>query len=278
MTGVEVRDDILERPGTALFPSGRVPFVPDLRHLAFRHLELLYGTVDLVVPSDYYFMNPPVTSLEDLNAQSSLHGSSSRHHPSAPSTRPASPSLYGSSNPVVEAPRPDFGEAPTGLLAGLALAPGDPSMKKVERKPEGLKVVFLLDVSWNAGKSGLISEWCEGVKRSLYGEDGVAGDEDSEGSSLVVVGGDETVAGACRLAEGTQVAFMTFDRSVHFYDFTVSRASAKEDGADQRRETHRANSPRFPALRSVLSRTRNDANHVGSRGGLLPCESRPVLR
>ncbi|KAL7416970.1 hypothetical protein BDY24DRAFT_426217 [Mrakia frigida] len=214
MTGVEVRDDILERP------------------------ELLYGTVDLVVPSEYNFLNPAVSSLPDLNAQLSHHPSaSSRHHPfstSTNSTRPPSPSLYGSnSNPSAnEPPRPDFGEAPSGLIAGLALAPGDPSIKRVERKPEGLKVVFLLDVSWNAGKSGLIGEWSEAVRKTLYGEQEGArggGDEGSEGSSLVVVGGDETGAAAgsgCRLAEGTQVAFMTFDRAVHFYDFTSSREHA----------------------------------------------------
>ena len=119
-------------------------------------------------------------------------------------------------------------------------------MKRVERKPEGLKVVFLLDVSWNAGKSGLIGEWCEGVRKTLYGEQEGAGggaDEGSEGSSLVVVGGDETGAAAgagCRLAEGTQVACMTFDRAVHFYDFTVScwnelGEQAEESDASRRR-------------------------------------------
>lgn len=232
--------DQVRRTPLSLFslPSSSYFGLSELVSSAFT--ELLYGTVDLVVPSEYNFMNPAVSSLPDLNAQLSHHpSSSSRHHPfstSTGSTRPPSPSLYGSnSNPSAnEPPRPDFGEAPSGLLAGLALAPGDPSLKRVERKPEGLKIVFLLDVSWNAGKSGMIGEWCEGVRKTLYGEEGAVGggDEGSEGSSLVVVGGDETgaVGAGCRLAEGTQVAFMTFDRAVHFYDFTVSPVPRAQGG------------------------------------------------
>ena len=170
-------------------------------------------------------MNPPVTSPTDLNAQISHHASSSHsraaHLQPAASTssRAPSPSPYG--NPINEpAPRPDFGEAPSGLLSTLALAPGDASTKRVERTPEGLKVVFVLDVSWNSGKSGLISEWCEGLKKTLFTDE----QEDGSEGSVVVVGGDEAGAtGGCRLAKGTQVAFITFDQSVHFWDFTVSR-------------------------------------------------------
>lgn len=157
------------------------------------HPELLYGTVDMEVPSDYYFPNPPSSSVTELNA---LPTASQRKPETAvPQQAPSSSASNPWSNALPESLRPDFGKAPTGLLANLTL--GEPSVKEL-RQPSALNYVFALDVSWNAGKCGLVREWCEGLRAVLFGEEGV------------------------RLPVGCRVAFVTFDETVHFYEFSVS--------------------------------------------------------
>ncbi|CED84222.1 transport protein sec24 [Phaffia rhodozyma] len=179
------------------------------------HPELLHGTVDLEVPSEYYFPNLPPTSETDLNA---IH--SSKHSKKPDLTTTAQPNQqsqsstesYGAntwSSTLPESIRPDFGKAPTGLLANLTL--GDQDAKEL-RQPRPLRYVFALDVSWNSGKCGLIKEWCEGLREILYSK---AKDGEDEGE------------GEVRLEEGCRVGIMTFDESIHFYDFTETRETAQ---------------------------------------------------
>ena len=62
-----------------------------------------------------------------------------------------------------------------------------------------MNYVFLIDVSYEAIMSGLVSSVCTGILRTLYGGEG-------EGC----------------WPTASKVAIITFDRVLHFYDVSVS--------------------------------------------------------
>jgi protein transport protein SEC24 len=80
------------------------------------------------------------------------------------------------------------------------------------RPPEPMRHVFAIDVSWQSAQSGVIQEVAKSIKAILYGED--------EGGDLKV-DGEEGVQSAGKLARGSKVAIITFDRTVHFYNMRV---------------------------------------------------------
>ena len=62
------------------------------------------------------------------------------------------------------------------------------------RKPNPLRMLLVLDVSHSAVQSGLLASVCADLNKILFEE----------------------------LAQGTRVAIMTFDTSLHFYNLSVS--------------------------------------------------------
>ena len=73
------------------------------------------------------------------------------------------------------------------------------------REPAPMSYIFAIDVSWNAVKSGLVREITQGIKQALYGSEG-----------------DEALFG---LPEGSKVGIVTFDRTIHYYNLSVSEQS-----------------------------------------------------
>lgn len=69
------------------------------------------------------------------------------------------------------------------------------------RPPAPMNYVFLIDVSYEAVISGLVSSACTGILQTLYGAEGEAS--------------------GCWPA-ASKVAIITFDRVLHFYDTSVS--------------------------------------------------------
>jgi protein transport protein SEC24 len=72
------------------------------------------------------------------------------------------------------------------------------------RRPQSIGRVFAVDVSWSAGKTGIISEVCKSIKTMLYGDTPVSQGQTSQPPPT------------------GRVAIMTYDRSLHFYDLSVS--------------------------------------------------------
>ncbi len=71
------------------------------------------------------------------------------------------------------------------------------------RRPQLIGRVFAIDVSWAAGKAGIIAQVCKSIKTVLYGE---------------TAGGDGQ---ASHPTPAGRVAILTYDRSLHFYDLAV---------------------------------------------------------
>lgn len=83
----------------------------------------------------------------------------------------------------------------------------DPSnLGATPREPQPMNYIFAIDVSWTSGKCGLVREVVTGLKELFYPH----------------VSEDTSVGTALGLPVGSKVAIMTFDRTVQFYNLTVS--------------------------------------------------------
>ena len=90
--------------------------------------------------------------------------------------------------------------APKRLLHSFQ-SPDPPLPDESTRPPAPMNYVFLIDVSYEAVVSGMVSSACTGILQALYGTEGEAS--------------------GCWLA-ASKLAIITFDRVLHFYDISVS--------------------------------------------------------
>ena len=79
------------------------------------------------------------------------------------------------------------------------------------KEPVALHWLFLIDVSQEAITRGFLEAFCEGILGALYGDP-------EEGSTDGSPNGDSLNR---RLPQGSKVGFVTFDKSVHFYNCSV---------------------------------------------------------
>lgn len=136
--------------------------------------ELKFGTVDFAAPRSYWASNP--SSILDASGLSTTGAD-----------------LLASLNEAVA-------ERSGTNIAGQDLKQKQREKAKQKedehaRRPLPIGRVFAIDVSWNAVRSGMIQEVCEGIRRGLYEEEGQV--------------------------EG-RIAIVTFDRAVHYYNLSVS--------------------------------------------------------
>lgn len=78
------------------------------------------------------------------------------------------------------------------------------------KEPVGLRWLFVIDVSQEAVNRGFLEACCEGIMGALYGGEGEDEDEDSDAPKK-------------RIPKGSKVGIITYDKSVHFYNLSVSR-------------------------------------------------------
>jgi protein transport protein SEC24 len=83
------------------------------------------------------------------------------------------------------------------------------------RQPEPMRYVFVIDVSSEAVKSGLVHSACAALLDILYGPT----EQTEQGDNL-------DTGGPC-FPSGSQIAVITFDRTLHFYNLSV-RESEKD--------------------------------------------------
>ena len=82
------------------------------------------------------------------------------------------------------------------------------------KEPVGLRWLFLIDVSQEAVNRGFLFAFCQGVLEALYGEDEAAQSEEQNN-------GDAAEARR-RLAPGSKVGFVAYDRAMQFFNCSVS--------------------------------------------------------
>lgn len=75
------------------------------------------------------------------------------------------------------------------------------------KEPVGLRQLFLLDVSQESVKRGLLRAMCDGIIDALYGDE--EGDDESTGAPVQ------------KVPEGSKIGIVTFDKEVHFYNLSV---------------------------------------------------------
>lgn len=130
-------------------------------------------------------------------------------------------------------------------VPGEYFAPTDPSGVRVDRndrpelllgtceflvpkeywskEPVPLRYLFVIDVSAEAVQRGFLHGVCDGIVAALYGdsaEDGHTSAEDADNTS-----GETRSA---KVPAGAKVGFMTFDRTIHFYDTSASMSTPRQ--------------------------------------------------
>lgn len=81
---------------------------------------------------------------------------------------------------------------------------------KASRPPQPMRYIFAIDVSYEAVQSGLVHSACAGLLKILYGPTDQSGQTDSPSSGF---------------PPASQIAVITFDRTLHFYNLSVRTQS-----------------------------------------------------
>lgn len=110
--------------------------------------------------------------------------------------------------------------ATEGIALSKSMTVNDQRQKAAEsltRPPEPLKIVFAIDVSWTAGRSGMLTEVLEGIRDVLYGSE-----EENEAAHEASQDPDgHPVPPRLKVPAGAKIAILTYDRTVHFYNLKV---------------------------------------------------------
>lgn len=97
------------------------------------------------------------------------------------------------------------------------------------RPPTPLKYLFAIDVSENSVKSGLLNAACHAIRRILYGYEGGEGEADHSSA----------------FPPSNEVAIITFDRAIHFYNLSVRFTRSFVAISRYIRAHHDSHSPAF---------------------------------
>jgi protein transport protein SEC24 len=151
------------------------------------HPELRKGTVDFLVPSQYWAPVPPKRLIHAFVPVTIENDESSASRKSGESKAPQLP---------------------------------NESISTATRKPGPMNCVFALDVSYEAVQSGFLTSACKIILDILYGGGVSQPSHEDEEDDVEVSEPDPQIFSTWK--HGGKVAIITFDRELCFYDLSVS--------------------------------------------------------
>lgn len=195
-----------------------------------QRIELQRGTVEFVVPKEYWAIQskPPASvmlsvapALADTATAKlsplpdfSQHGGTDGAGSFAGSTM----GFSGQSGQAAKAAT----KAASDALGNFSIGPG----RTTVRAPRPLAYLFAIDVSFSAVRCGSLHATTESIREALYGpreeSNGANGSSEAETSIAAATAGP-----GFGLPHGSRVAFLTFDRSLHFYNLSAELDSAQ---------------------------------------------------
>ncbi|KDN43108.1 hypothetical protein K437DRAFT_274996 [Tilletiaria anomala UBC 951] len=209
--------------------------------------ELKFGTVEFEVPKEYWAIQakPPHSALLPVAPASSIT-ETARLTPKPPHELGASGGAAQSAAAAAAAPNTPLSASFTGSTLGMSgnpgaaaklatkaasdalsninsfalSGPGGAGGRTIVRAPRPMTYLFAIDVSFSAVRSGMLKAVIDSIHECLYGSaaqqngDAEHADGDGAGSGF-------------GLPHGSRVAFVTFDRSLHFWNLQASLDQAQ---------------------------------------------------
>lgn len=187
-----------------------------------QRIELQKGTVEFVVPKEYWaIQSKPPSSVMLPVAPALTNAATARLSPlpdkggNGEEFSGSTMGLSGQSGQAAKAAT----KAASDAIGNLSIGPG----KATVRAPRPLTYFFAIDVSFSAVRCGSLKAAAESIRETLYGprEDAAAG-EQKEGEA-----GASTSSTGFGLPHGSRVAFLTFDRALHFWNLSQELDAAQ---------------------------------------------------
>lgn len=193
-----------------------------------QRIELQRGTVEFVVPKEYWAIQskPPASVLlpvapalaDTATAKlSPLPDSKTGGEKDGGAFAGSTMGLTGQSGQAAKLAT----KAASDALGNLSIGPG----KATVRAPRPLTYFFAIDVSFSAVRCGSLKAATESIREALYGprqSADAATSGEAESSDQANAEGH-----GFGLPHGSRVAFITFDRSLHFYNLKAELDSAQ---------------------------------------------------
>ncbi|CAO1626197.1 unnamed protein product [Parajaminaea phylloscopi] len=199
-----------------------------------QRVELQRGTVEFVVPKEYWaiqskppasVMLPVAPALADTaTAKLSPLPDPNSQQDGADGAGGFAGSTMGLTGQGGQAAKAAT-KAASDALGNLAMGPG----KATVRAPRPLTYFFAIDVSYSAVRSGSLRAATDSIREALYGPREANG---TNGQGAEADGAEASTSTAPSpagfgLPHGSRVAFLTFDRALHFYNLSAELDSAQ---------------------------------------------------
>lgn len=188
-----------------------------------QRVELQKGTVEFIAPREYWAIQskPPSSVLlpvapaltqaatEKLSPLPDPHGASTDVGGS--DFKGSSMGLSGQGGQAAKVAT----KAASDAFGNLSIGPG----KATVRVPRPLTYFFAIDVSFSAVRCGSLKAATESIRETLYGPRETNGEGNGETAASDAPG--------FGVPHGSRVAFLTFDRALHFYNLSAELDSAQ---------------------------------------------------
>ncbi|OCF56260.1 protein transporter SEC24 [Kwoniella mangroviensis CBS 10435] len=165
--------------------------------------ELQFGTCDYVVGRSYWALQPPPSgSLMDVAVDA---GNS------------ASDAISSTAHDLLGGLQASLGQEQTSSSSTNYREKEKERKRELAkyRRPQGLARVFVIDVSKPSAERGIVREVCEGIRKALYGEKKVDGNQDEDEDEV-------------KIGKGERIGIVSCAENVGFWNLSSSLSSPSQ--------------------------------------------------